>query len=169
MATECKHTDREEYGRGLCRPCYSSAQRRGEFKDSDYNNPQLIVDEASFFDDLTWSGLEQMFGRTRPSLRRTLMDADKEDLVKRLNKNSGVRTPDPKYAEKLIRFIESDDEVTWNMLCSVFKDKTAKQMKTTLYSQKPSRADLVRRVTKASKSKHTVTPEQWNAGKEGSA
>jgi len=86
--------------------------------------------------------------KTYEQLRDTLRYHGRHDLISRLDKNSGLPQLEP-YGERLLRVVETDPEVTWDMLSILFGGRTAVQMSRTLY--RFGHSDRVRIINKASR------------------
>ena len=98
--------------------------------------------------DLRWvEVLNEFSGKTYEQLRGTLRYHGRHDLISRLDKNSGLTQSEP-YGERLLRVVETDPEVTWEMLSILFGGRTAVQISRTLY--RFGHIDRVRIINKAS-------------------
>lgn len=97
--------------------------------------------------EVTWGELSAEFKRTPRSLRRTLNYHEQTDLVKRVDKASGVERNKP-YLNRLLMLADSDEQATWGTL-STLLGKSRKQMSDVLY--KHGHKDLVQRIDKATR------------------
>lgn len=97
--------------------------------------------------EVTWDELAAQYRRTPRSLRRTLNYHEQTDLVKRVDKASGVEREEP-YLNRLLVIADSDEQVTWTTL-SILLGKSRKQMSGVLY--KHGHKDLVRRIDRATR------------------
>lgn len=146
-ATECSHTDADEYCRGICRPCYTKAQRAGEFKD--FRFASELIDWCSFNVDATWDDAMTQFGdRTREQLRSVLNYHRQHKLISRLDSRSNTHYRGP-YIQRVIAMLEFDRAVTWGVLNRMFDGRSKATLSAALYREK--RKDLVRQVNQASR------------------
>lgn len=95
---------------------------------------------------ITWGELSDRFGgRSRDTLRGTLVRNHRLDLVKRVDRESLFSSAEP-YSRTLVEVIERNKGLTWEHLSAMFGGRSPEALKGTLYYV--GRRDLIRKVVK---------------------
>lgn len=106
-----------------------------------YDNLIDVIEDDPF---VTWAKLSDRFsGRTRETLRGTLIRKHRNDLVTKVDRNSGFEKRTP-YSATLVRVIEDNEGLTWPQLSAMFGNRDENSLRAALHYA--GRPELVRRV-----------------------